>query len=221
MKKRILLFVSIGIILTITACNKEQAGTKLQKQNVVEKAINAQVNKEIDEQVKKLEDEEKAATSSASNTEGQVVTENGQVLGATSDFEAKLEEAKRQEAVDGIDYDLTTMGSDMVYATVYLLMTQPEDFEGKKFKMSGQYLSSFFEPTKKHYHYCFISDAAGCCSQGIEFATKKKLKYPKDFPEDGTYIEVVGVFESYTEEGKLYCHLKDSEMTVLKDEKNK
>ena len=94
MKKKILLFTSIVMIFTITACNKEQAGNKLQKQNVVEKAISAQVNKEIDEQVKKLEDEEKAATSSASDTEGQIVTENGQVLGATSDFEAKLKEAK-------------------------------------------------------------------------------------------------------------------------------
>lgn len=221
MKKKILLFTSIVMIFTITACNKEQAGNKLQKQNVVEKAISAQVNKEIDEQVKKLEDEEKAATSSASDTEGQIVTENGQVLGATSDFEAKLKEAKNQEAVNGVDYDLTSMGSDMVYATVYLLMTQPEDFEGKKFKMKGQYLSSFFEPTKKYYNYCFISDAAGCCSQGIEFAPKKKLKYPKDFPKDGTDIEVVGVFESYTEEGKLYCHLKNAEMTVLKGENNK
>ena len=72
-----------------------------------------------------------------------------------------------------------------------------------------------------YYNYCFISDAAGCCSQGIEFETKKKLKYPKGFPKDGTDIEVEGVFESYTEEGKLYCHLKNAEMTVLKDENNK
>ena len=221
MKKYVFLSAVLGMILTITACNKGQTETKLEKQNIVEKAISNQVNKEIDEQVKKLEDEEKAATSSVSNTEGQIVTENGQVLGATSDFEAKLKEAKNQEAVNGVDYDLTTMGSDMVYATVYLLMTQPEEFEGKKFRMKGQYLSSYFEPTKKYYSYCFISDAAGCCSQGIEFAPKKKLKYPKDFPKDGTDIEVVGVFESYTEEGKLYCHLKNAEMTVLKDENNK
>ena len=221
MKKCVFLFAALGIIFTFTACNKGQAGTKLEKQNIVEKAISNQVNKEIDEQVKKLEGEEKEGTSSSISSEGQIVTENGQVLGATSDFEAKLEEAKNQKAVDGIDYDLSTMGSDMVYATVYLMMTQPEDFEGKKFKLKGQYLSAFFEPTKKYYSYCFISDAAGCCSQGIEFATKKKLKYPDDFPKDNTDIEVIGVFESYTEEGKLYCHLKDSEMIVTKGEKNK
>ena len=221
MKKKILLFLGMGLVLAITACGKGQTGTKLQKQNVVDKAISNQINKEIDEEVKKLENEDKTRSSETkSTTDSQIVTENGQVLGDTSDFEAQLKEAKNQKPVDGIDYDLTTMGSDMVYATVYLLMTQPEDFEGKKFKMKGQYLSSFFEPTQKYYSYCFISDAAGCCSQGIEFETKEKLKHPNDFPEDNTDIEVVGVFESYTEDGKLYCHLKDSKMTVLKNDGN-
>lgn len=220
MKKCVFLFAALGVIFTITACNKGQTGNKLQKQNLVEKTISNQINKEIDEQVKKLEDEEKKGTSSNLSSEGQIVTENGQVLGATSDFEAKLKEAKNQKAVDGIDYDLTNMGSDMVYATVYLMMTEPDDFEGKKFKMRGQYLSAYYEPRDAYYNYCFISDAAGCCSQGIEFATKENLKYPDDFPKDETNIEVVGEFESYMEDGKLYCHLKDSQMTVLKDEEN-
>ena len=221
MKKKILLFLGMGLVLVITACGKGQTGTKLQKQNVVEKAISNQINKEIDEEVKKLEGEDKEVTSSSgSNTESQIVTQNGQVLGATSDFEAKLKEARNQKAVDGIDYDLTTMGSDLIYATVYLMMTDPDQFEGKMIKMKGQYLSAYYEPKKAYYNYCFISDAAGCCSQGIEFAIKDKLKSPKDFPEDNTDIEVVGEFETYMEDGKMYCHLKDSKMTVLKNDGN-
>ena len=221
MKKCVFLYVAIGMMFIVTACNKEQAGTKIKKQNLVEKAISAQVNKEIDEQVKKLEQEEQVAGNGISTDNGdQIVTQNGSVIGAASDFEAQLEKAKNQKAVNGIDYDLTTMGKDMVYATVYLMMTEPDDFEGKKFKMRGQYLSAYYEPKDAYYNYCFISDAAGCCSQGIEFATKKNLKYPDDFPKDETNIEVVGEFESYMEDGKLYCHLKDSQMTVLKDEEN-
>lgn len=217
MKKCVFLFAIIGLMFTAAACNKKNAGTKIEKQNIVEKAISEQVNKEIDEQVKKLEDEEKAATSGLPDNGDQIVTQNGSVIGATSDFEAQLEKAKNQKAVDGIDYDLTTMGSDMVYATVYLFMTQPEDFEGKMVRMKGQYLSAYYKPRDSYYSYCFISDAAGCCSQGIEFATKEKLKYPDDFPKDETEIEVVGEFETYTEDGKLYCHLKDSDMTILKE----
>ena len=48
MKKYVFLSAVLGMILTITACNKGQTGTKLEKQNVVEKAISNQVNKEID-----------------------------------------------------------------------------------------------------------------------------------------------------------------------------
>ena len=224
MKKRILTLLAISAVITVTACGNNQTSTKMQKQNAVEKAISNQVNKEIDEQVKKLEDEEKSGTgspsSSGSSTGSQIVTQNGQVLGATSDFEAKLKEAREQKSVDGIDYDLTTMGSDMIYATVYLMMTDPDQFEGKMVKMKGQYLSAYYEPRKEYYNYCFISDAAGCCSQGIEFATKDKLKQDSTRPKDNTDIEVVGKFETYMEDGKMYCHLKDSKMTILKDDGN-
>ena len=224
MKKRMLTLLTISTAIMVTACGNNQAGTKVQKQNVVEKAISNQINKEIDDQVKKLEDEEKSGTgdsgSSGSGTGSQIVTQNGQVLGATSDFEAKLKEAREQKPVDGIDYDLTTMGSDMIYATVYLMMTDPDQFEGKMVKMKGQYLSSFYEPRQEYYNYCFISDAAGCCSQGIEFETKDKLKQRNLLPADNTDIEVVGEFETYMEDGKMYCHLKNSKMTVLKNDGN-
>ena len=224
MKKRILTLLALSTVIMVTACGNNQASTKMQKQNAVEQAISNQVNKEIDEQVKKLEDEEKSGTGSPSSsglsTGSQIVTQNGQVLGATSDFEAKLKEAREQKSVDGIDYDLTTMGSDMIYATVYLMMTDPDQFEGKMVKMKGQYLSSFYEPRQEYYNYCFISDAAGCCSQGIEFETKDKLKQRNLLPADNTDIEVVGEFETYMEDGKMYCHLKNSKMTVLKDDGN-
>lgn len=213
MKKKLLLFILV--IVSITSCKRDGApATKLKRKNAVEKTI--------DEQVKKMEGNSSKATSgsgsSSSGGSGQIVTQNGSVLGDTSDFEAMLKDAKNQNGKDGIDYDLTTMGKDMVYATVYLLMTEPDSFEGKKIKMKGQYLSAYYKPNKKYYNYCFISDAAGCCSQGIEFATKENLKYPDDFPEDSTDIEVVGVFETYMEGGKMYCHLKDSKMTILKEE---
>ena len=224
MKKKILLLLGMGVVLTVTACGGNKTSTKIEKQNAVEKAISNQINKEIDEQVKKMEDEEKSSTegsaASGSSTGSQIVTQNGQILGATSDFEAKLKEAREQKPVDGIDYDLTTMGSDMIYATVYLMMTDPDQFEGKMIKMKGQYLSAYYEPRKEYYNYCFISDAAGCCSQGIEFATKDKLKQRNLRPEDNTDIEVVGKFETYMEDGKMYCHLKDSKMTILKDDGN-
>ena len=64
MKKKMLTLLTLSTVIMVTACGNNQAGTKVQKQNVVEKAISNQINKEIDDQVKKLEDEEKSGTDS-------------------------------------------------------------------------------------------------------------------------------------------------------------
>ena len=56
MKKKMLTLLTLSTVIMVTACGNNQAGTKVQKQNVVEKAISNQINKEIDDQVKKLED---------------------------------------------------------------------------------------------------------------------------------------------------------------------
>ena len=53
---------------------------------------------------------------------------------------------------DGIDYDLTAMDGDLVYASVYQMMVDPEVFEGKVIKMSGRYYASFYEPNNRYYH---------------------------------------------------------------------
>ena len=42
------------------------------------------------------------------------------------------------EKKDGeVDYDLTIMGPDMVYATVYQMMIDPMTYVGKSFKIRG------------------------------------------------------------------------------------
>ncbi len=213
MRKIKICAVFIFFAFLVTACSNKTAETKIAQQNQVEKALEEQVKEDIDEQVKKLEEEEAAAAEESSDT--QIVTENGEVLGGTSEFEALLEEARQNKAVDGIDYDLTLMSKDMIYATVYLFMTEPSEFEGKTVRMKGSYLPVYYEATGKNYSYCFISDAAGCCKQGIEFAVKGEAKYPDDFPKEGEEIEVVGTFATYMEDGKLYCHLSEAEMKVL------
>lgn len=133
--------------------------------------------------------------------------------------ETGLPETENVTAKNGdIDYDLTTMGSDMVYATVYQMMVSPKDYIGKKIKMTGKYYATFYEPTKQYYHYIIIKDAAACCEQGMEFVWEDGSHvYPDEYPEDETEVEVVGIFETYTEEGDTneYCHLINAEMTVV------
>lgn len=166
----------------------------------------------VDEQVGKLlgEEDYNPTDESLSNQGGDnFVSQFGE-----DEFDKMINEAKNVKKKGDFDYDLTEMTGDMVYATVFLMMTDPDLFIGKKFKMRGQYYAAFYEPSKSYYHYCFISDAAGCCEQGIEFAVDNKLKYPDDFPEDATNILVMGEFEKYTEDGKIFVRLKNAKMKV-------
>ncbi len=120
---------------------------------------------------------------------------------------------------DGIDYDLTAMDGDMVYASVYQMMVEPEAFEGKVIKISGRYYASFYDPNNRYYHYVIIEDAMACCAQGMEFVWDDGSHvYPDEYPKDNSYVEVVGTFETYTEtDGQVYCRLKDASFKVLEN----
>lgn len=122
-------------------------------------------------------------------------------------------ETGETEESQGVDVDLTQMGSDMVYATVYQMMVDPETYVGKTVRMRGSYYATWYEQTMKYYHYVIINDATACCSQGMEFVWEDgNHKYPEEYPAAETEVEVTGVFETYREEGdtNLYCRLKDA-----------
>lgn len=143
---------------------------------------------------------------------------------AVTEDEAVTDEAVTDEAVtedegvsEEVDYDLTSMGSDMVYATVNEMMTSPSDYEGKRIRMTGTYSVNYYEPTESYYHFCYIADASACCSSGIEFVWDDgSHAYPDEYPEVDDEITVEGVFETYTEAGDdtLYCHLRDATLEV-------
>ena len=79
-------------------------------------------------------------------------------------------------------------------------------------KMEGIYSVFYDEVSDKYYFACIIMDATACCSQGIEFELRDDYKYPDDYPEEGSYICVEGVFDTYMEGENLYCTLRDAEL---------
>lgn len=194
-----------------------------QNQKVTEKTEEKRVEeKTIDEQIDKLTEGEKGETS-AKESPDYNPTDEGGAIGSNSyffsqfgedEFDKMMNEARNVKKNGEFDYDLTIMSGDMIYATVFMMMSDPDFFQDKKVKMRGQYYAAFYEPSGLYYHYCFISDAAGCCQQGIEFAVDKKFKYPDDFPQDGEDILVTGTFEKYFEDGRIFIRLKDATMTA-------
>lgn len=184
--------ILIGVVMAaLTGCGEtdDQKGAK--SSNSVENVINSQI-----------EDEGKDASSG----EKQDTSGNRQA-----------DESQNADSGNEVDYDLTQMSSDMVYATVYQMLAEPEQYEGKTFRMEGTFTSSYYEPTGKNYYYCIIQDATACCAQGMEFVWEDDSHvYPDEYPQEDASIIIEGTYETYTEEGdsNLYCHLTDASMKV-------
>lgn len=193
MKKRFIKFFIIFIIFVVIAgCGKKrQIGNQMfSTTKNVKDTIEDEMKKE--EQKKKNAENEKALKDDFQATEDDVKKIS----------EDKNEENKKAENVDeenkkDIDYDLTEMNSDMIYATVFMVVQDPESYAGKTFKIYG---NSYTFPTtegKSMTHYCLIKDALACCAQGLEFISSNS---DEKYPDDGDEIVVTGTLESYTVE---------------------
>ena len=112
-------------------------------------------------------------------------------------------------AVDA-DVDLTGMSSTMVYSEVFNMVSAPEDYIGKKIRMSGMFNVYRDAESDRYYFACLILDATACCAQGIEFELAGEKRYPEDYPEKGEMITVAGTFDTYEENGYTYFTLRDA-----------
>lgn len=124
--------------------------------------------------------------------------------------DSSMKEADEKAETSGDMVDLTVLNSTMVYSEVYDMTSKPENYIGKRVKMAGLFTAYQDETTKKRYFSCIIQDATACCAQGLEFELKEKRKYPEEYPEEEEEITVVGTFDTYEEEGYMYCVIKDA-----------
>ena len=199
MRKKLKLILLCICIILATGCSKNtKANRKLNTSNSVDKVLNEQINNSTKED---NENDGKKAEQETTTVVG-VETEQRNYV---------------KKEMFTVDYDLTSMSSDMVYATVFQMVNSPEQYENKSFKISGTYYSIFYEPTGKYYHYCIIQDATACCAQGMEFVWDDDSHvYPDDYPAENSNIVVTGVFETYREDGdkNLYCRLSDASLEL-------
>lgn len=173
--KRFTALISVlSMLLTVAGCSgdSQTAGSRLNTENAVDKVLNQKIGGEDAKTITETETttEMKITTETEKSTEMESadITDPtseptyGQVVNGDSSVIAQYKS-------DGVDVDLTLMGSDLVYATVYQMMSKPEEYEGKTIRIEGKYYASYYPITDKYYNYCLIADALACCSQGLEF----------------------------------------------------
>lgn len=110
------------------------------------------------------------------------------------------------------DIDLTVISGNMVYAEVFNLTNEPEKHKGKIVKMQGSFSEFYSSETNKRYFSCIITDASACCASGLEFVLTDDYVYPDDYPSKDETITVIGVFDSYVEDGNTYYTLRDAKL---------
>ena len=120
--------------------------------------------------------------------------------------------AEAAVAVNGYDVDLTELNSQMVYAQVYDMVSNPDNYMGQKIRVKGPFSYFKDDQTGNEYFAVLISDATACCSQGIEFVLDGDHKYPDDYPALNSEITVSGTFNYYKEGVNLYCQLLDAKI---------
>lgn len=187
----------LAAVVLLSGCGKQtDNGKGINSGKTVDKVIESQVKKE---EQKKTEESTKEDTqkNDQQNTDTQT-TEN--IQGSVNAPEA------------AVDVDLSVMDSDMIYATVYQMMSDPEQYVGKTFRIEGKFYVTYDEMTKNQYYYCVIKDATECCAQGLEFVWGDGSHiYPDEYPTDGTEVIVDGTFELYMENDSRYCRLANAD----------
>ena len=192
MKKILACIICLTLAFGVTACGKASDKDSNGDTKIISDAKNKQENSKSDtkKEVSKKEVNKKEVAGDAGK--------------------GKSSKSKSKTKGNKIDVDLNNLNANVVYSQVFLMMTEPDKFIGKRIRMSGQfnvYAAEEGNPSGvTEYYTIIIADAQACCQQGIEFVWPGHT-YPEGFPEVKSNASVTGIFEVYEENGKKYCRL--------------
>ena len=192
MKKILACIICLTLAFGVTACGKASDKDSNGDTKIISDAKNKQENSKSDtkKEVSKKEVNKKEVAGDAGK--------------------GKSSKSKSKTSSNKIDIDLNNLNANVVYSQVFLMMTEPDKFIGKRIRMSGQfnvYAAEEGNPSGvTEYYAIIIADAQACCQQGIEFVWPGHT-YPEGFPEVKSNASVTGIFEVYEENGKKYCRL--------------
>lgn len=108
-----------------------------------------------------------------------------------------------------VEIDIAAMNANITYATVYDMMSYPDNYEGKVIRIKGLNTNYTDAVTGNTYHTIIIQDATACCQQGIEYVL---IDDPDEtlYPAENANVTIIGTFTTYTEEhdGQLYMYIR-------------
>ncbi len=205
---RLGIILCIGLLGLSTGCGESRttaSKTSGQTAGVQEVLQQGMAEAETDEEAQ--EQEETSAQIDESEQESGTDPADSTPVNPEPTDAAQEEEPISPGTTEGVDVDLTTLSATMVYSEVSNMMINPDQYMGKTVKMQG--IENVYHDTEtgQDYYACVIADATACCSQGIEFEMADKI-----YPPEGSEVTVMGVFDTYEENGYQYCTLRGAQL---------
>ena len=108
--------------------------------------------------------------------------------------------------------DLTKLSSAIVYAQVYNMLMEADNYNGSHIKMNGTYYENTDINQGPLFKCVIVTDVTGCCSAGFDvIKADESIKFPKHLSQ----IEVEGTFIVKEEDGLTRTYLVVDNLKVL------
>ena len=115
-----------------------------------------------------------------------------------------------------VDIDLTRMGKTMALSQMFQVLADPEEYDGKSIRLTGEFLPCQNAQTGETYYTCIIQDNTACCTELIEFDEMADAEN-SEVPEEGDEVTIQGVFALVEDEvDGWYCKIVDAELLKIK-----
>ncbi len=209
--KKIWMFAFLGTLLFASGCGNNP-DSKEEKATAVEEVLQEGISKQeaevvIESEEVQMDDQEEEVEIEGAEAEFIEISESLSNEAAVEiQPEPLIEEVVPEERK--IDVDLTKLSSIMVYAEVFNIVMNPEEYDGKTIKMTGPCFIYENPDTGEQFYATIIQDATACCAQGLEFYLMDGIAYP----EVDEIITVVGEVEAYEDFGMMFCRIINAEL---------
>lgn len=124
---------------------------------------------------------------------------------------SSVSQGSKEELPDHVD--ITELNNNLEYAMVCDMGNNPDLYMGKKVRADG--IFTYMQTNDNTYFSVCVLDETKCCQAGLDFECKDFYSFPEDYPEIGSCIAVEGTFDTYKENGTVYCCLRNAEMKVI------
>lgn len=155
----------------------------------------------------KAENPSETAASPNAGTQSERLTDST----TTSAESISITDTSTNSAIDSVDNDMVEIKEKLFVTQTLDIYTNTEDYLGKTIKYEG--IFDFYTTEDGRTYYYVIRYGPGCC--GNDSTAGFEVVWDNDYPELNDWVEVIGILESYMENGRPYLRIQVTSLRIL------